>query len=41
MKKEKIIAKDKIHLKEIIQKEILLNGYNCDLNFIDISNLKD
>jgi surface protein len=39
--KNKIIAKDKYHLKDLIKKEIQSNGEMCDLNHIDISQVKD
>lgn len=41
MNKEKIIAKDKDHLKFLILNENYLSGMECDLNHIDISNVKE
>jgi len=38
--KPTIIAKNHLHLVEIIEKELNLNGYLCDLNHIDVSNVK-
>jgi surface protein len=39
--KEKIIAKNTRHLKEVIVKEINFNGIFCDLNHIDVSKIID
>ena len=39
--REKVIARDREHLKQLIKETIEKEGPNCDLNFIDVSQVKD
>lgn len=41
MKKEIIIAKDKVHLKYLIQTHMSTESFNCNLNHIDTSLITD
>lgn len=41
MTKKNITAKDKEQLKALIREAIKKDGYKCDLNFIDVSQVTD
>ena len=41
MTEEKVVAKNKDHLKKLIKAAIKENGVNCNLNFIDVSQVTD
>ncbi len=39
--KKTIVVKDKQHLQNLIKNEMKKNSLNCDLNHLDVSNIKD
>ena len=40
LKNKRVVATDKYHLEELIDEAIEKYGYECDLNFIDVSHVK-
>lgn len=41
LQRKKVIARDRNHLRQLVYESIQKNGPNCDLNFIDVSNVED
>ncbi len=41
LQKEKIVARNRDHLRQIVFESIEKYGPNCDLNFIDVSQVTD
>ena len=39
--KPTVVARDRSHLKSLIEEAIATNGPKCDLNFIDVSKVDD